>query len=108
MLLKYNNADSYAIGVGHLAHRLAKGVSFKTQWGGDEQGLSLDQTRAAQERLTTLGFDTQGADGFPGPNTTHAIEAFQKDRGLPADGCLDWGLLRVMGLANWVPPSPGG
>nr|WP_275116190.1 peptidoglycan-binding domain-containing protein [Aliiroseovarius subalbicans] len=42
--------------------------------------------REVQMRLTNAGFDTQGIDGFMGPNTAVAIRAFQKSVGRTADG----------------------
>lgn len=95
-LLAYNNADAYAVAVGHLAHRLAGGQDFITPWHGDEAGLTLAEAKDAQERLTAMGYDTQGADGFPGANTRVAIEAFQTAQGIPVDGHLDQSLLGLL------------
>jgi peptidoglycan hydrolase-like protein with peptidoglycan-binding domain len=36
--------------------------------------------------LTALGFDTGGSDGVLGRQSRAAIRAYQKSRGLPADG----------------------
>jgi membrane-bound lytic murein transglycosylase B len=47
-----------------------------------------------QSRLTELGFETLGADGFSGPNTEMAVEAFQAALSLPVDGFVGLALLR--------------
>jgi hypothetical protein len=45
--------------------------------------------RAAQARLTYLGFNPRGVDGVLGNGTRGALRAFQSDRGLPATGAPD-------------------
>lgn len=82
----YNTADAYVIGVGHLADRMAGGAGFSASWPRGTRLLSLAERVELQERLTAAGFDTKGADGKIGPNTTAAIAAFQRARGLIADG----------------------
>jgi len=44
--------------------------------------------REAQERLLLLGFDPRGVDGIFGAATRVAVIAFQKSRGLVADGII--------------------
>nr|WP_281501801.1 peptidoglycan-binding domain-containing protein [Aliiroseovarius sp. F20344] len=39
-----------------------------------------------QTLLTKAGFDTQGADGFTGPNTRSALRDYQNHAGLIPDG----------------------
>jgi peptidoglycan hydrolase-like protein with peptidoglycan-binding domain len=43
---------------------------------------------AAQATLATLGFDPGGVDGQVGEATRKAVRAWQKSRGLAADGYL--------------------
>lgn len=46
-----------------------------------------DRTVASvQERLNELGYNAGRADGRMGPHTRSAIRAYQRDRGLLADG----------------------
>ncbi len=85
-VLAYNHADAYALAVCHLADRINGAAAWNCGWPADGRGLSLDEMKALQARLTELGFDTQGADGFTGPNTVKAIEAYQLAQGLPVDG----------------------
>lgn len=86
VILTYNNAESYAIGVGHLSDRITGAGPLQTPFGPDRFGLTIDDRRELQSRLTRAGYDTQGADGVIGPNTEAAIRAYQQDRGLPVTG----------------------
>ena len=88
VLMAYNNAAPYAVAVGHLADRLSGHATapLVTPNTVDSPALSLPQLQDLQRKLTQAGFDTQGADGFHGPNTERAIAAYQVQHGLPADG----------------------
>lgn len=44
------------------------------------------QVKLMQEALTSIGYNTQGADGEFGDNTLAAVKAFQKAQNLTADG----------------------
>lgn len=83
---RYNQADAYVIGVGHLADRIGGGPAIQAGWPRGDRPLSFTQKKDMQRRLTSAGFDTFGADGIIGPNTIAAIKAFQTARGLAADG----------------------
>ena len=83
---RYNNSDNYALGVGHLSDRLAGGGPLKTPFGPDKYGLTIDERKRLQERLTAKGFDTGGADGVLGPKSKAAISAYQASVGLEATG----------------------
>jgi len=93
-LLGYNNAQSYAIALGHLSDRLQGAPALHFPPGGDARGLTQAEMKFIQSRLTTLGFDTIGADGFAGPNTEIAIEAYQAAQHLPVDGFAGLSLLK--------------
>ncbi|WP_299742679.1 lytic murein transglycosylase [uncultured Tateyamaria sp.] len=93
----YNNSDSYAIGVGHLADRIAGGGPLRGSFPPDRYGLTKDDRVALQRRLTAQGFDTDGADGVLGPKSRAAISAYQTSRGLPATGDPSVELLRSLG-----------
>lgn len=86
VILTYNRAEAYAISVGHLADRLQGGRPIRKTCPTDLVVLGRDALRELQTRLTQMGFDTLGADGFPGPNTASALRAYQKTYGLVADG----------------------
>ncbi len=83
---RYNAADAYVIGVGHLADRLAGGPAIQASWPRGYAPLSFRQKQQLQRRLTRAGFDTDGTDGIIGPNTIAAIRAFQESIGVTADG----------------------
>ena len=51
------------------------------------QGDEGAEVTAVQEQLLTLGY-TVSVDGNFGPTTVGAVKAFQKDRGLDADGII--------------------
>ncbi|WP_170575609.1 lytic murein transglycosylase [Ruegeria atlantica] len=97
VIKRYNNSDSYAIGVGHLSDRIAGGAPFKASFGPDATGLTLEDRKELQRRLTSAGYDTQGADGVIGNNTKSAISAFQRANGLPVTGEPSVALLRQLG-----------
>jgi len=83
---RYNAADAYVIGVGHLSDRLAGGGAIRAAWPRAERVLNAEERRELQERLTRAGFDTGGVDGRIGPNTVAALRAFQRAAGLVPDG----------------------
>jgi membrane-bound lytic murein transglycosylase B len=90
---RYNNSDAYAIGVGHLADRIAGGGPLRTPFPPDANGLTKQDRIALQKGLTARGFDTGGADGVIGPNTEKAIRAYQQSRSLPLTGTPSKSLL---------------
>ncbi|WP_394196274.1 lytic murein transglycosylase [Litoreibacter albidus] len=94
---RYNNSDNYALGVGHLSDRLAGGGPLKTPFGPDKFGLTINDRKRLQQRLTARGFDTGGADGVLGPKSQAAIGAFQRSIGLEATGNPSPALLARLG-----------
>lgn len=97
VIKRYNNSDSYAIGVGHLADRIAGGPPFQASFGPDATGLTLQDRKELQRRLTSTGYDTQGADGVIGKNTEAAISAYQQANGLAVTGKPSVALLQRLG-----------
>ena len=83
---KYNTADAYIIGIGHLADRLKGGPPIAASWPRDLRALTLDERRELQDRLGKAGFDPGGVDGRMGPRTIAAVKALQTARGLVPDG----------------------
>lgn len=64
-----------------------------------QRGDAGDSVRIVQERLTELGFDTQGVDGIFGANTERAVRLFQQSQDLePADGVVTEETARLLGL----------
>jgi len=85
-ILRYNNANSYALAVGLLAQQLAGGPSVQTPWPRALQALSRSQLRTLQTALNTRGFDTGTPDGVMGAATRRGIRQFQRSQSLPEDG----------------------
>ncbi|MBK6468999.1 MAG: lytic murein transglycosylase [Rhodobacter sp.] len=85
-ILRYNNAENYALGVGHLSDRLAGRGPLKAAFGPDKAGMTKADRQEMQRLLTANGFDTGGSDGVSGAKTKAAIGAFQASRGLAATG----------------------
>ena len=86
VLERYNTADAYVIGVGHLSDRIAGGPAIQAAWPRGDGALSAPQRRELQERLTAAGFDTTKIDGRIGPLTINAIRNYQLANGLAPDG----------------------
>src|SRR5262245_14070115 len=63
---------------------------------------------AVQRRLAELGYDPGPADGRAGPRTRAAIQAFQRDRGLVADGEPSPALRTTLGFVELTPPRTTG
>ena len=97
VIKRYNNSNSYALGVGHLSDRIAGAGPLKAQFGPDANGLTLVDRKRLQQRLTAAGFDTEGADGVIGPKSESAIRAYQRQNGLPETGQPSPGLLARLG-----------
>ena len=53
-----------------------------------EAPIETIDVKAAQEKLTTLGYDPGPIDGFAGENTRTAVAEYQKDNNLEVDGLL--------------------
>jgi membrane-bound lytic murein transglycosylase B len=90
---KYNNSISYALGIGLLADQFAGEPGLVTDWP-YEVPLSLLARQQAQRNLAKVGFDPGPADGVIGANTRAALRAWQKSRGLPADGYLSLAVIQ--------------
>jgi membrane-bound lytic murein transglycosylase B len=83
----YNPALSYALAVVHLADRIRGGGEFVQSFPGGERTPTLAEVQEIQQRLTALGFDTDGTDGRVGRDTMVAVRSFQQKVGMePADG----------------------
>lgn len=93
-ILRYNNAQNYAIGVGHLSDRLLGRGAVQASFGPDASGMTQGDRQDLQRLLTSAGFDTGGTDGVMGAKTKAAISAYQASVGLPVTGEPSLELLR--------------
>lgn len=85
-VLKYNNADSYALGVCNLADRFRGGGAILGAWPVGERPLGASERMAMQQDLKALGYDPGPIDGVLGRQVRAALRHYQKDHRLPADG----------------------
>ena len=86
VIKRYNNADAYALAVGHLADRIIGGGDFSRDWPRNERPLTRTEVRELQSILTRSGYSTGGIDGQLGPKTRSAIRAYQTKAGKIPDG----------------------
>jgi membrane-bound lytic murein transglycosylase B len=82
----YNMSDAYALGVGHLADRIAGGGALVGRWPVGETQLDKAQTQDVQRRLAVLGFDMGEIDGRIGTKTREAVAAVQARNAMVPDG----------------------
>jgi lytic murein transglycosylase len=101
----YNNSTSYALAVGLLADRIAGGGPLVQPWPVD-QPISLDDRKAAQQALTTLGYYTGEIDGLLGAGSRKAARQWQISQALPADGYLSYVLIQQLKAQVAAPPTP--
>ncbi|MEM9438709.1 MAG: lytic murein transglycosylase [Pseudomonadota bacterium] len=96
VLERYNAADAYVMAVSQLSMRLRGFGPIEAAWPIGSRPLTPREVSELQERLTRAGFDTEGADGLIGPNTTNAIRNYQRASGLPVDGFASLELLETL------------
>jgi len=93
---RYNAADAYVIGIGHLADRIAGGPPIRAAWPRQDRALNFDERVELQQRLGAAGFDPGTADGKVGPNTIAAVRAFQRSIGAVPDGYASLDILQKL------------
>lgn len=85
-LYSYNAAESYALAIAHLSDRLRGGGPLVQAWPTDDPGLSRAERRELQRLLIAKGYDVGEPDGMIGARTRQALQAAQRELGLPPDG----------------------
>jgi len=85
-ILHWNRSIFYAIAVGHLADRLVGAGGLVKQPPADDVPLSRSDVMEMQQMLASRGFDVGEPDGVIGSKTRAAVRAYQRAKGLPADG----------------------
>ena len=86
VIKRYNNSNSYALAVGHLADRLRGGGAFVGQWPEHEKPLTEAERKRLQILLAMAGFYDGDIDGNIGSGSRRAIADFQRQAGLTANG----------------------
>lgn len=96
VLERYNKADAYVIGVGHLSDLLKGGAQIQASWPRGYKPLSFDEKKEMQRLLKRKGFLDDKVDGLIGPNTVDAIRAFQTSVGATPDGYPSQKLMNLL------------
>jgi len=98
VLLKYNNAGSYALAVGLLADQIAGAGPVKHAWPRDERPLSRDERFRFQTNLAKVGFDPGTPDGVMGRRSRAALRQYQQSKGLIVDGFANAAMLAMLDM----------
>jgi membrane-bound lytic murein transglycosylase B len=88
VIKRYNNANSYALAVGHLADRLHGYDALQGKWPWAEEPLTDGEKANLQELLTARGYYSGEIDGNIGSGSRAAIQAYQDAIGLSDDAGL--------------------
>lgn len=96
VIKRYNAADAYALGVGHLSDRIMGGPPIRASWPTDDRALTFAERKELQRRLSARGFRTGGVDGRIGPNSERAIRDFQRSIGRIPDGHASFNVLEAL------------
>jgi len=91
---RYNTADAYVIGVGHLSDRLKGKPAIQAKWPRGDRALKFAERKEMQQLLTSKGFDTKKIDGKIGPLTIEAVRGYQRSVGLVPDGYASLDILK--------------
>jgi len=96
VIKRYNNANSYAMAVGHLADRIKGGGQFARAWPRGPGALKLDEKLEVQALLNSAGYDLGEPDGIIGPKTIDAVTAVQIAWGQTPTGKADQDFLDAL------------
>lgn len=96
IIKRYNNSDSYALAVGHLADRIIGSKGFVADWPKDT-ALNAEGRKKVQSLLASRGYAIGAPDGVIGPKTRAAVIDWQTRAGLLPDGHVSGNLLKALG-----------
>ena len=96
-IYSYNQAESYALAISHLADRLAGHPPLRTPWPTDDPGLTRAERRHLQQLLLANGYHIGEADGKIGPVTRTAIADAERRFGMPPTGRAGQKIYRALG-----------
>ena len=105
-LYSYNAAESYALAIAHLSDRLRGAGPLVQAWPTDDPGLSRAERRELQRLLIAKGYDVGEPDGMVGTRTRQALQAAQRELGLPPDGRAGQKALKAL-RASAAVKTPG-
>lgn len=107
VIRRYNASDRYALVVALLARQFEGRSGLVRAWPSHLSSLNRDETLELQTLLNALGHDAGAADGLFGSATRRAVRAFQRERGMAADGYPTHALLdAVRARAGVSAPEP--
>jgi peptidoglycan lytic transglycosylase B len=86
VIKRYNNADSYALAVGHLSDRIAGGKPIMQPWPRGYVPLDEAGRKEVQMILKRLGYYDGEIDGAIGSGSKEAIKAWQGRNGMDRNG----------------------
>jgi membrane-bound lytic murein transglycosylase B len=95
-ILNYNNSDSYALAVAFLSDRFAGRTPLTGGWPTGNPPVGGADAREMQTLLNALGFNVGAVDGVIGRGTRTQLQAFQRSRGIIADGYASQSALQVL------------
>jgi membrane-bound lytic murein transglycosylase B len=93
---RYNPAEAYVWGVGHLGDRLRGGSRFRASWPRDDRLLARAERAELQQRLNAGGFNAGAVDGRIGGGTRAAVRRWQVSRGMEPDGVATFATLEQL------------
>ena len=93
---RYNHAEAYVIGVGHLSDLLKGGAPIQAKWPRGYDPLTFEERQEVQRRLKSKGYKVGKIDGIIGPNSAGAIRSYQKSVGVAQDGYASKALLKLL------------
>ncbi|MFT0891899.1 lytic murein transglycosylase [Pseudochelatococcus sp. G4_1912] len=96
-IYSYNQAESYALAISHLADRLAGYPALRTPWPTDDPGLTRAERFELQKLLLAKGYHIGEADGKIGVVTRMAIKDVERQLGMPETGRAGTKVYRALG-----------
>lgn len=97
VIMKWNRSEFYAISVGRLADRVAGGGRLIKQ-PPKVFKVRRSKIKVLQQKLLDLGYKPGKPDGIIGRSTVRAIQQYQQENGLIADGFPDQKTFQAMGI----------
>jgi lytic murein transglycosylase len=83
ILLEWNQSLTYVLTAAYFGNRLGGAEIYNA--GSNHGGLSADQVKSLQSKLSAAGYDVGKIDGIIGAGTRAAVREIQQKNGLPAD-----------------------
>lgn len=100
VIKRWNNADKYAVSVGHLADRIIQRPPLSKQKPKNDKAISYAQIKEIQTLLNALGYSVGKPDGVVGSKTRNALRDFQTKHKIPADGFASVAMLKKLQQAQ--------